>query len=85
MKVAVKNIRYPEYEDYIANFYTKYEITMEKKDKITHAMQKFKEDPERWKNLRQFALSKLSEEQRVSPIVESLLDLKIREVLGEYT
>ena len=84
MKVAVKNIRYPEYEDYIANFYTKYEITMEKKDKITHAMQKFKEDPERWKNLRDFATSKLTEEQKSSPVFESILSLKMRQVLCEY-
>lgn len=58
---------------------------MEKKDKITHAIQELKKQPDRWKNLRQFALSKLTEDQKKSPVIESLLDLKIREILSEYT
>jgi hypothetical protein len=58
---------------------------MDQKDKITHAIAKLKEDPARWKNLTDFAKSKLTEEQKKSSVYESLLNLKIREILSEYT
>lgn len=58
---------------------------MEKKEKITYHLTEIKKDPERYKKLREFALSKLTEEQIHSPILESLLDLKMREILSQYT
>lgn len=57
---------------------------MEKKEKINIAIEKLKSDPVRWKNITQFAHSKLTDEQRVSPVYDSFLHLKIREVLSEY-
>lgn len=58
---------------------------MEKKDKITFALQELKKDPVRYNNLIEFARSKLTEEQKQSPIYQSILQIKIREVLSEYT
>lgn len=59
-------------------------ISMEKKDKITQKINEIKSDPARWKNLRDFATSKLTEEQKSSPVFESILSLKMRQVLCEY-
>lgn len=58
---------------------------MEQKEKINIAIAKLKEDPTRWKNITDFAISKLTEEQKKSSVYESLLNLKIREILSEYT
>ena len=58
---------------------------MEKKEKITYHLTEIKKDPERYKKLRDFAIIKLSEEQKKSEVFESLLDLKMREILSEYT
>lgn len=58
---------------------------MDQKDKITLAISKLKEDPARWKNLTDFAISKLTEDQKKSSVYDSLLNLKIREILAEYT
>lgn len=57
---------------------------MEQKQKITLAIAKLKEDPERWKNITSFANSNLTEEKKNSSVHEPLLALKIREVLSEY-
>lgn len=58
---------------------------MEPKQKINIAIAKLKEDPARWKNITEFAHSKLTEEQKKSSVYDSLLNLKIREILSEYT
>lgn len=57
---------------------------MEKKDKITSYLKEIKSNPERYKKLREFTLSKMSEEEKKSPVFISLLDLKMRQVLCEY-
>lgn len=58
---------------------------MQKKEKITYHLTEIKKDPDRYKKLRDFAISKLLEEQKKSEVFESLLDLKMREILSEYT
>lgn len=58
---------------------------MLQKDKISYYFTEIKKDPERYEKLREFAKSKLTEKQKNSSVYESLLDLKMREILSEYT
>lgn len=58
---------------------------MQKKELITHHLTEIKKDPERYKKLREFAISLLSEEQKKSEVFESLLDIKMRNILSKYT
>lgn len=54
---------------------------MNKKEQITYHLTEIKKDPVRYKKLREFALSKLTEEQKKCTVLESILDLKMREIL----
>lgn len=58
---------------------------MLQKDKITYHLTEIKKDSERYEKLREFAKSKLTEKQKNSSVYESLIDLKMREILSEYT
>lgn len=56
-------------------------LNYEQKIQIDGLILKAKQDPEYWKEIREQALSELTIDQRDSPVVESLLNIRIRSII----
>lgn len=57
---------------------------MDQKKKISHAIQELKKEQERYAKLQQLALSQMTDAQKFSPVYQSIMDLKCREIMKKY-